>query len=113
MIFRIVYIGSTGCISELEAVAKRANPTARKTWLGVVSQDDCIEAEVESVEAGKALMKSIYRELKCFPKRYAYAEGNAFFSPDFRKYLGTEVCSDRYKYTEPKTVEHFEDFLED
>ena len=113
MKFRIVYIGNTGCLKELESVAKAINPTARKSWLGIVCQDDCIEATVETVEEGKLLMKQIYKKINCFPKYYSYVDGDSFWNSKFTEYLGTTVHSDRYDYAEPVTEEHFEDFLED
>ena len=113
MIFRIVYIGKTGKIHEIEAVAREINSTANKTWLGTVCPDDCIEVNVDSVEDGKKIMKHIYQKIGQFPKSYSYAQGNSFWNLSFTEYLGKDVHSDRFDYRNPVTEEHFEDFLED
>jgi hypothetical protein len=112
MIFRIVYIGNTGCINELKAAAQEVNPTAHYTWLGLVCPDDCIEAKVSSIDEGKALMKHIYDKVNSFPKRYSWTEGDSFYNGSFTKYIGHDVCSDRYE-ADGSEQEHFEDFLED
>lgn len=114
MIFRIVYIGNTHRLDEMLESAKEINSTARKTHLGALARcaDDCIEATVESVEEGKALMSHIYHKIDCFPKYYAYVDGKSFWSPDFKRYLGTEVHSDNVEHVDRVTEEHFEDFLE-
>lgn len=113
MLFRIVFIGKTNHIKELQAAAQEVNPTARMTWLGVICHDDAIEATVKDVDEGKALMKHVYKKVGCFPKYYAYVDGDSFWSSNFKTFLGTTVHSDNYDYAEPVTEEHFEDFLED
>lgn len=113
MKFRIVYIGKTGKLNDLEAAAKEINPTAQKTWLGVICPDDCIEATVSSVEEGKELMKKIYKKVPCLPKRYSYVEGDSFWSLDYKKFIGTEVFSSGYDYVkEPKYTEDIKAFVE-
>ncbi len=113
MKFRIIYIGKTGKLNDLEAAAKEINPTAHKTHRGIITPDDCIEATVSSVEEGKDLMKKIYKKVRSLPKCYTYAEGDSFWSPDFKKYIGTEVWSSSYDYVkEPKHTEDIEAFVE-
>lgn len=121
MKFRIIFIGKTGKLKEIEAAAKEVNPTAKKNWLGVAFPDDIIECEVADVDEGKALMRHIYQKvgLGSFPKRYDYLpvekenKFNTWWSNDMKTYLATSVFADRYDYrVQPEHTEHFEDFLE-
>ena len=121
MKFRIAYIGKTNHLKELKAAAQEINPTARSQWLGLVFPDDAIEAEVGSVEEGKALMKHIYQKVDCFPKYYCYLEDKDkdWWSPDYKTFYGHHVHADRYDrkakprdYAYDVEEEHFEDFLE-
>lgn len=112
MRFRIVFTGSTGHLTEIWEASREVNETAVRTYLGMICPDDCIEAEVNSVEEGKALMKHIYQKTKNFPKAYAYVDGEKFWSDRF-KYIGHNVYSDRFCHEAAVEEEHFEDFLED
>ena len=118
MKFRIVFIGNTGKGKELETAAREINSTANRSWLGLCCPDDIIEAEVKTIEEGKALMKYLYKKVGCFPKRYAWTD-TSWWDDSVKNYLGHEVRADRYEYTNkpsdftyPVSEEHFEDFLE-
>ena len=114
MQFRIVFIGKTGSIDQILSSAKEINSTARTTSVGLVCPDDCLEAHVESVDEGKALMKHVYKATKCFPKKYSYSPEDRFWARGFSiRYIGTDVYSDRYSHEPGVKEERFEDFLED
>ena len=119
MKFRIVFIGSTKRLTEIWEAAREVNETAVRTYLGMICPDDCIEADVNSVEEGKALMKKLYDKIDCFPKYYSWTNGDRFWNDNVTRYLGHDVYSDRFELKKkPKDYEydieseHFENFLE-
>lgn len=91
MLFRIVLIGNTHDYANNRAAALEISPTAKLRKIGLIAPDDTIQFQVRDVEEGKAFMRTFYKKTRHMPKRYEYVDGDSFWDPSFKHFLGTRV----------------------
>lgn len=111
MLFRIVLIGNTHDYKNNRAAALEISPTARVEKLGLFVPDDVIQFRVKDVDEGKAFMKAFYQKTHHMPKRYDYVDGDSFWDPTLKHFLGTQVFDSNIEYCEaPERQEDIQSF---